>query len=63
VREAIEAAVVHLIVQGLKDKLWALKNEKDWDSSVVRAYLRESSEYLDHIEGDGADDAAKGQRS
>ncbi len=63
VREAIEAAVVHLIVQGLKDKLWSLKNEKDWDSSVVRAYLRESSEYLDHIEGDGADDAAKGQRS
>jgi curli production assembly/transport component CsgG len=45
VREAIEAAVVHLIVQGLKDRVWALKNDKDWDSPVVQAYLRESGEY------------------
>lgn len=31
VKEAIEAAVVHLTVQGLKDRVWSLKNEKDWE--------------------------------
>lgn len=46
VREALESAVVHLIVQGLKDRAWALKNEKDWDSSVIQAYLKEGNEYI-----------------
>jgi curli production assembly/transport component CsgG len=46
VREAIEAAVVHLIVQGLQDKMWALKNETDRTSPVLQAYLKESQEYL-----------------
>jgi curli production assembly/transport component CsgG len=45
VREAIEAAVVHLTVQGLKDKVWALKNEKDWESPVIQTYLKESGDY------------------
>jgi curli production assembly/transport component CsgG len=45
VREAIEAAVVHLTVQGLKDHVWALKNEKDWDAPVIQTYLKESSDY------------------
>ena len=45
VREAIEAAVVHLTVQGLKDHVWALKNEKDWESPVIQAYLKESGDY------------------
>jgi curli production assembly/transport component CsgG len=45
VREAIESAVVHLTVQGLKDHVWALKNEKDLESPVIQAYLKESSEY------------------
>lgn len=45
VREAIESAVVHLTIQGLKDRVWALKNEKDWDSPIVQAYLKESNEY------------------
>jgi curli production assembly/transport component CsgG len=48
VREAIEAAVVHLIVQGLQDKMWALKNETDRTSPVLQAYLKESQEYLNH---------------
>lgn len=46
VKEAIEAAVVHLTVQGLKDRVWSLKNESDWDSPVVQAYLRENNAYL-----------------
>ena len=50
VREAIEAAVVHLVVQGLRDKVWALKNDHDWESPVLRAFRKESDEYLDNIE-------------
>ena len=45
VREAIEAAVVAMTVQGLKDKLWLLENDKDWDSPVVQAYLKANAEY------------------
>lgn len=52
VREAIEAAVVHLTVQGLKDKVWALKNESDWNSPILQAYLKENSDYLDEIDGE-----------
>ncbi len=40
VKEAIEAAVIHLTVQGLKDRIWALKNEKDWNSPVIQSYLK-----------------------
>lgn len=46
VKEAIESAVVHLTVQGLKDRVWVLKNEKDWDSPVIQAYLKEGNEYI-----------------
>lgn len=46
VKEAIEAAVTHLIVQGLQDKIWSLKNEADWKSPVLQAYLKENLEYL-----------------
>lgn len=40
VREAIESAVVHLTVQGIKDRVWALKNDEDWKSPVIQAYLQ-----------------------
>ncbi|MEC4717885.1 CsgG/HfaB family protein [Noviherbaspirillum sp. CPCC 100848] len=40
VREAIESAVVHLTVQGIKDRVWALKNDEDWKSPIIQAYLR-----------------------
>jgi len=43
VKEAIEAAVVHLIVQGVRDGTWALANGKDIDHPLVQAYLREDS--------------------
>jgi curli production assembly/transport component CsgG len=45
VREAIEAAVVSLIVQGARDSLWALREEKEWDNPVVQAYLKAANEY------------------
>lgn len=40
VREAIESAVVHLTVQGIKDRVWALKNDDDWKSPIIQAYIR-----------------------
>ena len=46
VREAIEAAVVHLTVKGIRDHVWALKNDKDLDAPVIRQYLKETNAYL-----------------
>ena len=43
VKEAIEAGVAHLIVQGIKDGNWQLKDEKEINSPVVQKYLREAS--------------------
>lgn len=45
VKEAIEAAVLHLTVQGLKDRNWVLKNESDWNSPVIQNYLQEETNY------------------
>lgn len=45
VREAIESAVVHLIVQGLKDQVWELKNEQDWYSPLIQSYVQEENTY------------------
>ena len=45
VKEAIEAAVVHLTVQGLKDNNWALKNPEDWNTPIVQRYLQAESNY------------------
>ncbi|MFC7517283.1 CsgG/HfaB family protein [Herbaspirillum sp. GCM10030257] len=50
VKEAIEAGVAHLIVQGLQDKMWALKSEDDWHSPILQAYLKEKSEYLSQLD-------------
>jgi curli production assembly/transport component CsgG len=44
VQEAIEKAVLSLIVDGLLDKNWALKNNKDMKSPVISAYLEEKKE-------------------
>lgn len=45
VKEAIESAVVHLTVQGLRHGNWALRNPDDWNSPVIQAYLREADSY------------------
>ncbi len=42
VKEAIESAVIHLTVQGIRDGAWALKDEKDWEQPLVQSYLREA---------------------
>lgn len=42
VKEAIESAVIHLIVQGARDKAWFLRNESDWSHPTVQAYLSEA---------------------
>ncbi|KQR81650.1 curli production assembly/transport protein CsgG [Burkholderia sp. Leaf177] len=46
VKEAIESAVVHLIVQGLKNQTWALKDDKDWYDPTVQRYLQENQSYV-----------------
>jgi curli production assembly/transport component CsgG len=46
VREAIEAAVVHLTVQGVRDHVWALRNPADEQSPVMQAYRSESDELV-----------------
>jgi curli production assembly/transport component CsgG len=45
VKEAIEAAVLHLTVQGLKERNWVLKNESDWNLPIIQNYLREETNY------------------
>lgn len=50
VREAIESAVVHLIVAGLKERIWELKDEQDWDSPLIQSYLREAISYYGPME-------------
>ncbi len=45
VNEAIEAAVVHLTVQGIKNGTWSLKNEKDWYDPVIQRYLQDNNTY------------------
>lgn len=45
VKEAIEAAVIHMTVQGLKDGNWQLQDENDWNSEIVQNYLNTKSTY------------------
>jgi len=42
VREALDAAVAHLIVQGLADGRWQLRDEKDWSNALLHDYLEEA---------------------
>ncbi|MEO6985148.1 MAG: CsgG/HfaB family protein [Paralcaligenes sp.] len=45
VKEAIEAAVLHLTVEGLKDHTWALKNPSDWNSPIIQHYINAEKNY------------------
>ena len=45
VNEAIEAALVHLIVQGVANQSWSLKDSKDWNDPVVQRYAHEDEAY------------------
>lgn len=39
VKEAIDAAVMHLTVEGIKDNQWRLKNPSDWNDPMLQRYL------------------------
>lgn len=41
VREAIESAVVFLIVRGVANQHWALSDARDWDTPLIKAYLQD----------------------
>lgn len=45
VKEAIEAAVIHLTVQGVKSGNWALRDQSDWDAPIFQKYLLEEQSY------------------
>ena len=45
-RDAIEAAVIHLIIQGARENHWAFKNAADLNSPIVRAYVEAQRAYL-----------------
>jgi curli production assembly/transport component CsgG len=44
VKEAIEKAVFSLVVEGINDQLWQVKNETDLNSDVVKKYISEKDE-------------------
>lgn len=58
VKEAIEAAVVHLTVQGLKDSNWALQNPDDWNGPLIQRYLQAEDSYAQTLEVPQADVSA-----
>lgn len=41
VKEAIEAAVMHLTVQGIENNLWRLRNPGDFNSAIIQRYRHE----------------------
>lgn len=46
VRDAIEAAVIHLIIQGARENHWAFRNAADINSPIVRSYVDAQRAYL-----------------
>lgn len=46
VQEAINAAVAHLTVKGIRDHLWSLRNPADINSPVIQRYLQTQNDYL-----------------
>ena len=44
VKEAIDAAVMHLTVEGIRDNRWHLKNPSDWNSPLLQRYLNAEKE-------------------
>jgi hypothetical protein len=42
VKEAIESAVIHLTLQGVRDRAWAFRDESAWQSPLVQSYMRDA---------------------
>jgi hypothetical protein len=43
-REAIESAVIHLTVQGIRDRIFQMQDERQWNNPIIQAYLREEAD-------------------
>ena len=56
VKEAIEAGLIHLVVQGIQSGAWLLNDSNDWSHPVVQRYLQEHDTYY----GSAASTAAMG---
>jgi hypothetical protein len=50
VKEAIESAVIHLTVQGVRDRVWELANAEDWRKPLMQSYIRESDNVLSALD-------------
>jgi curli production assembly/transport component CsgG len=50
VQEAIEAAVIHLVVKGVRDNHWTLKDPKDINSPIFQSYVMAQSAPLSQQE-------------
>ena len=63
VSEAIEAGVIHLIIQGIADRNWELQDASAWSHPIIQKYLAERSTIYGHEKvpvGDAStDDAGK----
>jgi len=46
VRQAVEAAVIHLTVQGIRDRVLEMKDEAQWNDPIIQSYIREQEEAL-----------------
>jgi curli production assembly/transport component CsgG len=47
VKEAIEKAVISLIIEGMQDNLWTVGNEEDLNHPIVKQYLEEKNANVD----------------
>ena len=43
-REAIESAVIHLTVQGIRDRIFQMQDERQWSNPIIQSYLREEAD-------------------
>lgn len=46
VMDAIERAVMSLIIEGILDKKWFLQNEKDFQTDIIQKYIKENEQQV-----------------
>jgi curli production assembly/transport component CsgG len=52
VRDAIDAALIHLIIEGAREGHWSFRNPADLDSPIVHQYLEAQRAYLTRREAE-----------
>lgn len=57
VNQAIEAAVLHLIVQGIDRKLWSLKSPADLNHPLIQIYRKAADAFAEDVSPEPADSA------